>query len=517
LTNLDEVLQRLTALDPDDKSAVIGSALTATKGMPWVPNVGPQTQAFFCEADELLYGGQAGGGKTDLIIGLALTEHKRALILRRINRDAVKLVKRAEEIVGHRQGYNGQLQTWRLPDSRVIEFGGCEHESDKQRYKGDPHDLIAFDEGSDFLESQYAFIIGWNRTTTPGQRCRVVVATNPPTTAEGLWIIKRWRAWLDPTYPYPAMLGELRWYLTIDGEDTEVEGPGPHMVEGRPETARSRTFIPAELNDNPDLARTNYSAVLAGLPEELRRAYQKGDFGVGLKDGDHQVIPTAWILAAQERWTSQIPQGVAMTAMALDPAGGGRDSAELCWRYGGWYAPLISAQGEETADGSATAATVVRYRRDNAPVVVDVGGGYGGAVLLRMKDNGVASVRFNGSEQSLRSTKDGALKFANKRAEAWWRFREELDPDQEGGSAIALPPDAELRSDLAAPTWELTPRGIKLESKEDIKKRLGRSPGKGDAVVMCLSEGTRAQKRVLAAGGQRPKVLLGHTAVRRRV
>jgi hypothetical protein len=49
--------------------------------MAWVPNPGPQTQAFLCEADELFYGGEAGAGKTDLGIGLALTEHKRSLLL----------------------------------------------------------------------------------------------------------------------------------------------------------------------------------------------------------------------------------------------------------------------------------------------------------------------------------------------------------------------------------------------------------------------------------------------------
>ena len=53
--------------------------------MAWVPNPGPQTQAFLCEADELFYGGEASGGKTDLGIGLALTAHKRSLLLRRIN------------------------------------------------------------------------------------------------------------------------------------------------------------------------------------------------------------------------------------------------------------------------------------------------------------------------------------------------------------------------------------------------------------------------------------------------
>src|SRR4051794_3334939 len=181
-----------------------------------------------------------------------------------------------------------------------------------------------------------------------------------------------------------------------------------------------------------------------------------------------------------------------MTAMALDPAGGGRDSAELARRHGGWYAELISAKGQETADGSATAAMVVRYRLDNAPVIVDVGGGYGGGVTVRLKDNGIEPVSFVASGESFEKTKDGSLAFVNKRAEAWWKFREALDPDQPDGSAIALPPDPELRADLCAPTWKLTARGILLESKGEIRKRQGRSPGKGDAVVMCWSEGNEA-------------------------
>ena len=96
------------------------------------------------------------------------------------------------------------------------------------------------------------------------------------------------------------------------------------------------------------------------------------------------------------------------------------------------------------------------------------------------------------------SGKDGQLAFANKRAEVWWKFREALDPDQPDGSAIALPPDPELRADLCAPTWKLTARGILLESKDgssgfgNLRQRLGRSPGKGDAVVMAWSEGNQA-------------------------
>lgn len=499
---LDDIIGRLGALPEADQKAVVADAMAATADLVWIPNPGPQTDAFFCEADETFYGGQAGGGKTDLGIGLAATTHKRTLILRRINKDAMKIVPRIEEVLGGRDGYNGQLQRWRLPDGRQIDIAGCEQESDKQRFKGDPHDLIIFDEGTDFLESQYRFIIGWNRSTDASQRCRVLVTSNPPTTSEGLWVIKYWAPWLDLTHPNPAKPGELRWFTTINGEETEVDGPGPHVIPGepRPVVARSRTYLPASLEDNPDLAATNYGSVLAGLPEELRRAYRDGDFSVGLKDAQWQVIPTAWIIAAQNRWTPDGHKPFNMTAMGFDPAGGGADSAELAWRHGGWYAPLVSAKGEETADGSAAAATVIRYRRHNAPVVVDVGGGYGGAVTLRLKDNAIAHVGFNGAGKSSLKTKDGQLHFKNKRAEAWWRFREELDPDQEGGCAICLPPDPELRADLAAPTYEVGPQGIVIESKDDIRKRLGRSPGKGDAVVMCLSEGSAAVKRQSHSG-----------------
>src|SRR4051794_4130004 len=116
-------------------------------------------------------------------------------------------------------------------------------------------------------------------------------------------------------------------------------------MDGEPIYARSRTFIRATLSDNPDLARTNYSSVLSSLPDELRRAYRDGDFSVGLKDADFQVIPTAWLLSAEARWKPDGGNGLAMTAMALDPAGGSRDRAGLARRYGGCYAELGIAPG----------------------------------------------------------------------------------------------------------------------------------------------------------------------------
>src|SRR5258707_934982 len=150
-------------------------------------------------------------------------------------------------------------------------------------------------------------------------------------------------------------------------------------------------------------------------------------------------------------------------------------------------------------------------RPDCCVVVVDVDGGWGGDTVARLKDNGIPVVGFRGAGKSSAKTRDRQLSFYNKRAEAWWRMREELDPGQDGGSMLALPPDASVKADLAAPRWELTARGIKIEDKNQIRKRLGRSPDEGDAIVMCLSEGTRAaaaelRRRQRAARPERANV-----------
>lgn len=482
----------------------------------WIPNPGAQADAYLSPASLMLMGGQAAGGKSDILLGLALTRHHRSLIMRRQYGDLGALLMRAKNIAGPGAAFNGSPPP-RLnsADGRLIDFGAAQHAGDEERWQGQPHDLIGLDEAVQFLESQVRFLMGWNRpadNAPPDQRCRTVLATNPPLTAEGQWIIGMFRPWLDLTYPNPAKPGELRWFVTDpDGKDFEVDSPAPYQFPGQSKsvTPLSRTFIPARLADNPFLSIGGaYQSRLDALPEPMRSAVRDGDFMSAREDDAFQVIPLAWIIAAQDRWRPDGFRGFQMTAMALDPAGGGRDSAELTARYGGWYAPLVSAQGAETADGSASAATVVKHRRDNCPVVVDVGGGYGGAVCLRLKDNGIATTSFNGAAGSNAKTKDGQLTFTNKRAEAWWKFREELNPDQEGGSAIALPPDPELRADLAAPTWKLTVRGVQIEEKDAIRKRLGRSPGKGDAAVMCLSEGERAVMRA-RANQQRFKVISG--------
>ena len=372
-TELIEQFIGLSAkLPPDQLKALDKAILEETGKMKWVPNPGPQTEAYFSQADELFYGGGAGGGKSSLICALAVQNHKNSLILRRVGKNLKGIKRELQRILGSSSGFNDQSGIWKLPDARVIDLGHCEHEKDKENYQGIAHDLKAFDEITQFSEGQYRYVIGWNRSDDTKQRCRVVCTGNPPLSAEGLWVIKYWAPWLDPTHPNPAKPGELRWFTTIDEKDMELPNSAEVVISGRKVKPRSRTFIPARLEDNPDYMFGGYASVLEAMPEELKKGLRDGVFSASLKDEPYQVIPTTWIIAAQERWTPDGWKDWEMTAMAFDPAGGGRDSAELAFRHAGWYGRLVSEQGKHTADGSLAAASIIQHRRDELAVIASV-------------------------------------------------------------------------------------------------------------------------------------------------
>lgn len=521
---LDELLEKVEALDPQTRAQLEKEVTEQTADMLWIPNPGPQTDAYFCPADVLLYGGQGGGGKSDLGLGLAFTAHHRSLILRRQYTNLIGLTDRAITINGTRKGFSGSPPP-RLTtvDGRIIQFGANAHLGDEQAWQGQPFDLKYFDEATQFLEMQIRFHLGWLRDAEKNQRVRAVLGTNPPVDADGDWIIGMFRPWLDITHHDPAEPGELRWFITVPDPDRpgvvmdiEVDesdighdshGRRPVQRDGQVLYAKSRTFIPAALADNPFLVNTNYQAELDALPEPIRSAVRDGNFMASRADADWQVIPTQWVIEAQDRWRQDGWKEYAQTAIGFDPAGGGKDSAALVVRHNDWFSELHTMAGKETADGSTMAAMVIKHRRDNSAVIVDVGGGYGGAVALRLRDNGIVHTPFNGANKTGEKTIDRTLGFANQRALAWWRMREALDPDREGGSHIKLPPDPELRSDLTSPVYKVGPNGIQIEPKEDLRKRLGRSPDKGDAVVMAWASQDvlvrKAQRR--AIGADRPK------------
>lgn len=509
---LAELVSKLATL-PEKERQTLFDAAKADKSV-WTPTPGPQTLAYFSKADILLFGGEPGGGKSDLILGLAFNEHQKSLIMRRNYTDLGAIVDRAIEIHGSKKGFNGSPPpSLRINKTQHIEFGAAAKVGDEFHFQGRAHDFIGFDEGTQFAEQQIKFLMGWLRSTNKSQRKRVVIATNPPLTAEGLWVTEMFAPWLNKTYPNPAKFGELRWFITdVDGKDKEV--PGPELVDGV--QPLSRTFIPSSVSDNPYLAGTNYDAQLHAMPEPFRSILM-GRFKTSFRDQPNQVIPTDWIKAAQARWTAAPRIGVPMCAIGVDVAAGGEDETVLAPRYDGWYSPLVVLPGKATPLGSDVAGLIISKRKDNALVIIDVGGGYGNGAFEHMKENNIPVVPYNGANGVETRTKDRQLKFYNKRAETWWRFREALDPDQQGGSTIMLPDDPKLLADLSAPTFEMKTRGILVESKEDIKKRLGRSPDRGDAVVMAYTSGAVfisdggdwLNRREQIMGKRNPKVLMG--------
>ena len=496
MKSLFEELEAAVGVLPDAQRAeIFQDAAKETAHLRWIPSPGPQTDAYFSEADVLLFGGHPGGGKSDLLLGLAFNCHQRSLILRRQYTDLGALIDRMLEINRGRVGFNGQAPpSLRVSERCLIELGAAAKVGDEQHRMGQPCDLLAIDEASQFAEQQVRFLMGWVRSTDLNQRKRTVLATNPPLTAEGLWVTQMFAPWLDPQYPHPAKPGELRWVVSDeDGNDKWVDGPQPVSVGDKLVQPKSRTYIPAELKDNPYLSETNYQTELDAMPEPFR-SILLGGFHVSFKDAPNQVIPTAWIKAAQSRWKPKPPPGIPMCAIGVDASGGGSDPMVLAPRHDGWYAPLTVVPGKDIPidrPGTYTAGIVVSHRRDRAVVIVDMGGGYGGSIYEHLKANDIDVVAYRGAEKSTRSTRDGRLKFYNLRSEIIWRFREALDPDQPGSSPIMLPDDPTLVADLAAPCLDLSFNGMKVEAKEDVCKRLGRSTDHGDAVVMAWHAGRK--------------------------
>jgi hypothetical protein len=448
----------------------------------WVPYQGPQTEAWLSDADELYYGGSAGGGKSALLVGLALTAHRKSIIFRREYGQLRDILDYSQKIAGFRGKLSyGPPPILRMNNGRRIEYGAVEYVHDVNKFQGRPHDLKAFDELPQFLESQYRFLIGWNRSTSPGQRCRVVGAGNPPTNTDGEWVIRRWAPWLDAQHPNPALPGELRWFAMIDGEDTEVENGTSFVHKDETIEPRSRTFIAARLSDNPSLEKSGYRAILQAFPEPLRSQMLYGDFTAGTQDDPWQVIPTAWIRAAQDRWRPDGKPEGPMTSVGVDVARGGKDKTVLAPRWGAWFGPLDRHPGKETPDGQEGRRLVAMALTDGGEANIDVIG-VGAAVYDLCRDVRLPVQPVNFSEGCDRLDRTGQLRFVNLRAYAYWSLREALDPEK--GDNIALPPDNELRADLCAPKWMMRTNGIQIESKDDIIKRIGRSPDAGDAVVL---------------------------------
>ncbi|AIL33105.1 terminase [Basilea psittacipulmonis DSM 24701] len=474
----------------------------------WRPLPGPQMQAYDSEAQIIGYGGAAGGGKTDLACGKALTQHQKVMILRRVGTELTGVTDRLEELLGNTEGFNSTKGVWRPPSipGLQIELGATPNPGDESKYQGRPHDLLVFDEATNFLAHQVRFLLGWLRTTTPGQKCQALLTFNPPTTAEGRWIIDFFAPWLDKKFPNPAQSGEIRYAASLPADDAHPNGRDLWLdrsdefvlIDGEPVYGfdrgqydatqiirpMSRTFIPSRITDNPYLLNTGYLTTLQALPEPLRSQMLNGDFSAGIEDDVYQVIPTHWVELAQSRWhkPSRLPP---MDSMGVDIARGGKDSTVIARRHGMWFDEPIAYPGTQTPNGPQTAGLIIASRRDDAVIHLDVIG-VGASPYDFIQEMGIQVVGVNVAESATQTDESGRLRFKNLRSQLWWKMREALDPANNTG--IALPPDSKLLADLCAPKWKMQGNVIQVESRDEIIKRIGRSPDYGSAYILALMD-----------------------------
>ncbi len=210
------------------------------------------------DADEVLFGGAAGGGKSygQLVDALvyALTYPKsRQLILRRTFPELehsiifTSLQFYPKEVAK----YSGSKHLWEFMNGSVIEFGYCSAEKDVLRYQGAEYDVVRFDELTHFTEEQYTYLLSRIRGVNHYPK-QIKSSTNPGGIGHG-WVKRRF----------------------IDGQK-----PGEVFVDEK--TGATRIFIPSFVQDNIFLMRADkgYEKRLEQLPEAEKKALLYGQWDI---------------------------------------------------------------------------------------------------------------------------------------------------------------------------------------------------------------------------------------------
>jgi hypothetical protein len=212
-------------------------------------------------------------------------------------------------------------------------------------------------------------------------------------------------------------------------------------------------------------------------PGDLFRVKVLGEYP---QESEDQLIPLSWIEAANQRWQDAVKPDAPLR-MGCDLAGMGNDTTVFIKRYDNYdMTPSVYSK----ADHMVTAGRIKNeISGDGDYALLDtIGEGAGvHSRLVELECNSI-SAKFSESAEGL-SDLTGERQFLNMRAYCYWALRDALDPRFSG--TLALPPDDELMQELTSVQWEVQSNGkIKMLPKDDIKKLLGRSPDKGDAVAL---------------------------------
>ena len=219
-----------------------------------------------------------------------------------------------------------------------------------------------------------------------------------------------------------------------------------------------------------------------------------GEFAESSEDG---IIPLPWVEAAIERWKAwnDLPHDLSpdsphsLDAVGVDVGGdAGGDHTEIALRHGHVITEIRDLASMDTMQiaGEVLGICLANHHPAKAISVIVDTIGVGAGVYARLTETCHETlVSFKASEKTDRRDRSRELGFANKRAAAWWNLRELLDPST--GSDVCLPDNDQMVGELIAPRWNAgSDAKIKVESKRDIRSRLGRSTDAADAVMQSF-------------------------------
>ncbi len=252
------------------------------------------------------------------------------------------------------------------------------------------------------------------------------------------------------------------------------------------------------------------------------------------RQSEGSLVPLSWIDAANKRWYDrqeeyrevvnsirfghvQTEQQLKKSNFQIDPrtgfiidyrlgadiAGMGIDTTVFCHRFGDYVADFetFMKQKHMVTAGRLIMRLKIASRFGGGKCYVDTIG-EGAGVCERAQeiyedelyeyivknnwgDIQIAGVKFSKSGKG-KTDKTGFRRFVNERAYCYWAIRDALDPNLNG--QLALPPDEDLNFDLTELKWKHRSDGaIIMESKEEFKKRIKRSPDKGDSLAVTFS------------------------------